>query len=76
MIALCRSELISLRTRPLAEDAVIAGSPRVHLRVALSAPEGYFVVKVEDVAPDGRVITVTDGYLKASRRDGQDHDVA
>ncbi|MGW8815943.1 CocE/NonD family hydrolase [Gordonia terrae] len=60
---------------PLTNDAVVAGSARVHLRAALSARNGYFVVKVEDVAPTGEVVAATDGYLKASRRAGDTHDV-
>lgn len=66
---------LTFTTGPLADDAVVAGTPRVHLRAALSAPEGYFVVKVEDVAPDGKVVAVTDGYLKASHREGDDREV-
>jgi predicted acyl esterase len=66
---------LTFTTGPLTEDAVVAGSARVHLRAALSASDGYFVVKVEDVAPDGKVVTATDGYLKASHREGDDHEV-
>jgi putative CocE/NonD family hydrolase len=66
---------LTFTTGPLTDDAVVAGTPRVHLRAALSAPDGYFVVKVEDVAPDGKVVAATDGYLKASHRDGHDHEV-
>jgi predicted acyl esterase len=66
---------LTFTTGPLAEDAVVAGAARVHLRAALSASDGYFVVKVEDVAPDGHVVAATDGYLKASHRDGDGHEV-
>jgi predicted acyl esterase len=66
---------LTFTTGPLTKDAVLAGTARVHLRAALSAPDGYFVVNVEDVAPDGKVVTATDGYLKASHRDGDDHQV-
>jgi len=67
---------LTFTTAPLAEDSELAGAGRVHLRAALSAPDGRFVVKVEDVAPDGKVVAVTDGYLNASHRDGDDHEVA
>jgi hypothetical protein len=67
---------LTFTTGPLAGDSVLAGAARVHLRAALSARDGRFVVKVEDVAPDGKVVAVTDGYLKASHRDGHDHEVA
>jgi len=67
---------LTFTTGPLTADAVLAGTPRVHLRAALSAPDGYFVVKIEDVASDGRVVAITDGYLKASHRDGHDHEVS
>lgn len=66
---------LTFTTRLLAEDSELAGAARVHLRAALSAPDGRFVVKVEDVAPDGQVVAVTDGYLKASHRGGDDHEV-
>ncbi|MFF0501927.1 CocE/NonD family hydrolase [Nocardia aobensis] len=66
---------LTFTTGPLTDDAVVAGTARVHLRAALSAPNGYFVVKVEDVAPDGKVVGTTDGYLEASHRDGDDHEV-
>jgi predicted acyl esterase len=67
---------LTFTTGPLADDSELAGAARVHLRAALSAPDGRFVVKVEDVAPDGKVVAVTDGYLLASHRDGDDHEVA
>lgn len=67
---------LTFTTRPLADDTELAGAGRAHLRAALSTPDGRFVVKVEDVAPDGKVVAVTDGYLKASHRDGDDHEVA
>ncbi|GAB3288727.1 hypothetical protein GCM10027563_24860 [Parasphingorhabdus pacifica] len=34
------------------------------------------MVKVEDVAPDGKVVAATDGYLKARHREGDDREVA
>jgi predicted acyl esterase len=67
---------LTFTTGPLGDDAELAGSPYVHLRAALSSPDGRFVVKVEDVAPDGKVVAVTDGYLLASHRDGHDHETA
>jgi predicted acyl esterase len=66
---------LTFTTASLTENTVVAGTPRVHLRAALSAPDGYFVVKIEDVAPDGTSTTITDGYLKASHREGHDHEV-
>ncbi len=56
--------------RPLAGDAVIAGSPVAHLDVALSADDGNLVVRLEDVAPDGTSHVVTTGWLRASHRSG------
>ncbi|MGY0390666.1 CocE/NonD family hydrolase [Nocardioides sp. WG-D5] len=66
---------LTFTTDPLTDDAELAGAARVHLRAALNAADGRFVVKVEDVAPDGKVVAVTDGYLKASHREGHDHEV-
>lgn len=66
---------LTFTTDPMTEDSELAGAPHARLRAAVSAPAGRFVVKVEDVAPDGKVVAVTDGYLKASHRDGHDHEV-
>lgn len=73
--SLADRQRLTFTTDPMPEDSELAGAPLARLRAAVSAPDGRFVVKVEDVAPDGKVVAVTDGYLKASHRDGDDHEV-
>jgi uncharacterized protein len=52
----------------LAEDVEITGHPVVTLYVASTADDGAFHVYLEDVAPDGRVIYLTEGQLRAIHR--------
>ncbi|MBI4219319.1 MAG: CocE/NonD family hydrolase, partial [Chloroflexi bacterium] len=55
---------------PLRAPLTVAGYPRAQVFVSSSAPVVAFVVKVSDVAPDGRSALVTRGYLNGTRRDG------
>jgi hypothetical protein len=58
---------------PLAEDLEITGSPEATLHVALDEGEDvHLVVKLCDVAPDGRSSLITTGWLKGSHRGGHD----
>jgi predicted acyl esterase len=63
-------------TPPLVNDVVVAGAPEVRLKAKLSEADGAFIVKLEDVYPDGRVIEATTGHLKASHRLGHERGVA
>jgi predicted acyl esterase len=62
------SKRLTFTTAPLRTDLVVIGSVQVHLRAALTARDGNFVVKLMDVAPDGKVHQASVGYLKASHR--------
>jgi putative CocE/NonD family hydrolase len=53
-------------TDPLASDREITGHPIVELVVASTAPDGDFFIYLEDVAPDGSALLVTEGQLRAS----------
>lgn len=53
---------------PLEHDVVVAGPASLRLRAALSATDTNFVVKLMDVAPDGSVYEISQGYLKATHR--------
>lgn len=53
---------------PLREALTIAGMPRVNLRAAVDASLARWVVRLEDVFPDGRVALVTGASLNSSQR--------
>lgn len=61
---------IVFTTLPLRRPLTIAGYPRATLRVSSSAAVAAFVVKLADVAPDGRSALVARGILNGTRRNG------
>src|SRR3984957_6722310 len=56
-------------TPPLQSPTAILGLPRVLLQAAASAPLADWIVRLEDVAPDGRVTQVTGAGLNGAQRD-------
>jgi putative CocE/NonD family hydrolase len=50
------------------EDTVIAGPVVLQLRASMTAHDTYFVSKLETVLPDGRVLPIEAGYLRARSR--------
>jgi putative CocE/NonD family hydrolase len=56
---------------PLADDLEITGAVTALLYAATSGRDTDWVVKLCDVYPDGRTISVCDGVLRASFRDGK-----
>jgi hypothetical protein len=55
-------------SEPLDSPLEIIGFPRVRLRVAADAPLAHWIVRLEDVLPDGRVSLVTGGALNGAQR--------
>ena len=53
---------------PLAEALEIMGMPQVRLRVAADAPFYQWTVRLEDVAPDGKVSLVSGAIINPSQR--------
>jgi putative CocE/NonD family hydrolase len=49
----------------------LIGDAVAELTVSSSAPDGYFFVRLGDVAPDGTSMLITRGGLLLSRRDGR-----
>lgn len=49
----------------------VLGDPVAELIVSSTAPDGYFFVRLSDVAPDGTSVLITRGGLMLSRRDGR-----
>ena len=61
-------QLLCYTSPPLEHDMEVTGHPVANLFVTSSATDGAFLVYLEDVAPDGEVLNVTDGCLRASAR--------
>ncbi len=53
---------------PLSEAMEIMGMPQVRLRVAADAPFYQWTVRLEDVAPDGKVSLVSGAIINPSQR--------
>ncbi len=53
-------------SRPLSDSLEIVGFPRVALRASSTAPAAHFIVRLSDVAPDGRVTQITGAGFNAT----------
>lgn len=62
------AKLLTYTSEPMEADVEITGHPVVTLHVASTAPDGAFIVYLEDVAPDGRVTYITEGQLRGVMR--------
>ncbi|MEW6366968.1 MAG: CocE/NonD family hydrolase [Acidobacteriota bacterium] len=58
-------------SEPVAGSMEIIGFPRVKLRAAASAQLAHWVVRLEDVQPDGRVSLVTGAVLNGAQRESR-----
>lgn len=61
------AEALTFTTAPVTEATEISGPIAVHLLTTTDAPDGFWSVTVNDVAPDGRSTVVTNGALLSSR---------
>ncbi|NTT85334.1 CocE/NonD family hydrolase [Tabrizicola sp. SY72] len=61
---------------PLAERVEILGAARLHLRFSSDRPQALVAVRLNDVAPDGRVARVALGVLNLTHRDSHEHATA
>lgn len=59
---------LSFTSAAVAEPTLISGPISVHLDTAYDAADGFWVVTVNDVAPDGQSTVLTAGQLVASLR--------
>ncbi|MEU3619523.1 CocE/NonD family hydrolase [Streptomyces sp. NPDC006872] len=50
-------------------NTTLAGPVTLHLNASIDTKDTYFVSKLETVLPDGRVLPVETGYLRAQLRD-------
>jgi putative CocE/NonD family hydrolase len=55
-------------TEPLADELEILGLPHALLEVAADAPRANWIVRLSDVAPDGRVTQVTGAAFNGTHR--------
>ena len=55
-------KLLIYESQPLDEDTEITGYPEVTLYASTSESDGAFFVYLEDVAPDGKIVYVTEGH--------------
>lgn len=58
---------------PLAERLEILGAAQLHLRFSSDKPQALVAVRLNDVAPDGRVARVALGVLNLTHRDSHEH---
>jgi hypothetical protein len=59
---------LTFETEPLPEDLTILGFPLVHLSVAVSSEQAYFLTRLSDVAPDRTVTLITGAGLNGAHR--------
>jgi putative CocE/NonD family hydrolase len=65
-----RPDVLVYRSEVLKNDYTALGSVYATLFAASSAPDTDFVARLVDVHPDGRVIGIADGIVRASAREG------
>jgi len=61
-------KLLVYDSAPLADDITLAGDPVARLRLASSTADGEVIVYLEDVAPGGSVVYLTEGELRLADR--------
>lgn len=61
-------KLLVYDTAPLEGDMTLAGNPVARLTLASSTTDGEVIVYLEDVAPGGSVVYLTEGELRLSDR--------
>src|SRR4029453_9242494 len=72
---LTRPDVTTFRTDRLTAPCVIAGPVRLEVWFSSSAVDTDVVAKLLDFYPDGRVLPVAEGALRARYREGLDREV-
>ena len=62
------TKLLTYDTTPLLDDTEVTGHPILTLHVSSTRSDGQFFAYLEDVFPDGKVIQITEGCLRAIHR--------
>lgn len=65
-----RDDVLVFTSAPLEQPLPLAGPVTATLYVATDGPDTDFVVRLVDVYPDGRAMTLTDGITRLRYRDG------
>ncbi|MGB1879757.1 MAG: CocE/NonD family hydrolase [Gammaproteobacteria bacterium] len=66
-----RRDVLTYVSSPLTADLAVVGSIRCELHASTSGLDTDWVVKFCEVHPDGRVMNICDGVVRASLRDGE-----
>jgi len=64
--------MLTYSSAPLEQDLAIVGVPKAILHGTSSAPDTDWVVRLCDVQPDGRSMSICDGILRARYRDSRE----
>lgn len=67
-----RPDVLVFTSERLAEDLKIIGPVEARIFAATSATDTDFVVRLLDVTPEGRVLNITEGVVRARFRNGRD----
>jgi putative CocE/NonD family hydrolase len=67
-----RQDVLVYTSAPLDQPLEVVGPVSATLYVASDAPDTDFVARLVDVYPNGSAITVTDGVMRMSHREGPD----
>lgn len=67
-----RSDVLVYTGAPLADELEVTGEIKAVLFVSSTAPDTDFTVKLVDLYPDGRAMSVCDGIMRVRFRDGLD----
>ncbi|MFI9403329.1 CocE/NonD family hydrolase [Nocardia sp. NPDC052316] len=62
------TEGLTFTSSPVTEPTAVSGPINIHLNVSHEAADGYWVVTVNDVAPDGQSRQISAGQLVSSMR--------
>ena len=65
-----RQDVLVYTSPRLTEDLTVTGNIRMKLYVSSSAPDTDFTVKLVDVFPDGRPMSICDGIQRVRYRNG------
>jgi putative CocE/NonD family hydrolase len=68
-----RDDVLVYSTQLFAQDTEVTGPVSVELFAKSSAPDTDFTAKLVDVWPDGFAQNLTEGILRASHRESQEH---
>ena len=64
----CDKCTLLFESPPMDETKYLLGFPEVQLNVSTDKPLAYWIVRLEDVAPDGAISLITGGLINASQR--------